>query len=87
MKISSTLYFIGRGPGSDSLSANLAMAALEQREWRESARAMPGLLGVFYHYCFHHQGALAQRPLVLRIPGIATGQGIFARAWAEQRQE
>ena len=57
----------------DSLSANVCLAGLEQREWLAIRANTFGLTGVVWHYCLHHQGALAQRPLVLRLPGIPTG--------------
>ena len=55
---------------TDALSANVAQAAMEQQEWLEIGHET---IGVVHVYCLHHQCCLAQKPVILSIPQIATG--------------
>ncbi|CAE6910289.1 unnamed protein product [Symbiodinium sp. CCMP2592] len=63
---------------TDSLPANVAANALEQHQLLAS-RARDGpdapVVGHIYSYCAHHQSCLASKPIVLSVPGVATGGG------------
>lgn len=57
---------------TDALTTNVAQAGMEQEEWLAN-HAGAETVGVMTVYCLHHQGCLAQKPVILQIPQVATG--------------
>ena len=63
---------------TDALPTNVSVAAWEQKRWKDKNAAECGSASAgtatLFHFCSHHQAQLCKKPLLLRLPGVATGQ-------------
>ena len=59
--------------GTDSLPANVAMNAVEQQKVLSQPGPAHMFRGYIYAFCTHHQCNLASKPVLLALPGVATG--------------
>ncbi len=65
--------------GTDSLPTNIAVAALEQKAFLDRHLETTGMT-LLHCFCMHHQCCLIKKPLILKLPGLATGLVRMAHA-------
>ena len=65
--------------GSDSLPTNISIAAMDQDKFLLQNLGSKGVT-LLNTLCLHHQAALCKKPVILRLPGLATGTDLNSTA-------